>query len=290
MSDPIEDDQTLTSPLEGSPSRHEASVSPQARRARRARLAQLFVVATVVVVATIVVAIATGAGGGSAPSSSGPRASEVERGISSLLAGISQHANVLGRSEAPVTLRWFGDLECPFCKRFALGALPSIIGQWVRSGSLKIEYFSMETATRDLKVFSSQEVAALAAGIQDRLWNYIETFYHEQGEEGSGYVTDKYLEGLARQVPGLNRVVWAEDRYDPKLAARVAAEMRVAQEAGFTGTPSFLISRRGGRVIRLSPPSLTDPKPFDVAIEYLLDRSARAIPARFVPADLSKPS
>jgi protein-disulfide isomerase len=139
----------------------------------------------------------------------------------------------------------------------------------------------METATRDPKVFKAQEVAALAAGIQDKLWNYIETFYHEQGEEGSGYVTGKYLRGLAEQIAGLNESVWAEDRYDPALAARVAADMRVAAEARFTGTPSFLISRQGGSVTKLSSPSLTNPKLFNAAIEYLLGRgrAEKAIPA-----------
>jgi hypothetical protein len=242
-------------------------------------------VAAVVVAAIAVVAIT--AGGGSPPPSSGPPANQTERGIDSLLGGIPQSANTLGQPMAPVTLRWFGDLECPFCKEFTLGALPAIIRQWVRSGQLKIEYFSMQTATREPKTFKAQEVAALAAGMQNKMWNYVETFYHEQGEEGSGYVTEKYLQGIANQIAGLNKPLWVEDRHDPALESRLVTELRVAQRARFTGTPSFLISRRGGAIGRLSPRSLTDPKPFNVAIEYLLGRGRpRAIPAAFEPADL----
>jgi hypothetical protein len=51
----------------------------------------------------------------------------------------------------------------------------------VRGGELKIEYRSLETATREPEVFKAQQLAALAAGKQDRMWNFIETFYHEQG-------------------------------------------------------------------------------------------------------------
>jgi protein-disulfide isomerase len=259
----------------------EAPLLPQAgHHMPRARLVRLGILVALVAAAIVVLTLATTA---HSPflRPSGPAAGKVEQQIGALLAGIPQHANVLGQPKAPVTLRWFGDLECPFCKQFALGALPAIVRQWVRGGQLKIEYFSMETATRDPKVFKTQEVAALAAGMQDKLWNYIETFYHEQGEEGSGYVTGRYLQGLAGQIAGLNTSLWAEDRFNPALAARVAAEMRVAAEARFTGTPSFLISRQGGRVIKLASPSLTNPKPFDDAIEYLLNggKAEKAIPA-----------
>ena len=44
------------------------------------------------------------------------------------------------------------------------------------------------------------------------MWDYLELFYHEQGEEGSGYVTERYLRGLASQVPGLNLAAWSAAR------------------------------------------------------------------------------
>src|ERR1700685_2396304 len=77
----------------------------------------------------------------------------------------------------------------------ATQAPPSIIDSYVRNGKVKIEYRSMETATRDPDTFDIQQVAALAAGQQDKLWNFIELFYHEQGKEDSGYVTESFLQG-----------------------------------------------------------------------------------------------
>jgi protein-disulfide isomerase len=234
------------------------------------------------VVAAGIVTIAIATGSGRRPPESPPHPGDVVQTIDSLLAGIPQSSNTLGRAGAPVTLRWFGDLECPFCKEFTLGALPSIIQRWVRGGQLKIEYFSMETATREPKVFQKQEVAALAAGMQDKMWNYLETFYHEQGEEGSGYVTERYLRAIAAQVSGLNQTLWAEDRYDPTLPARLQAARMVARRAGFTGTPAFLIGRSGGVGVRFSPRSLTSPRPFDAAIEYLLDRGRPAGSSQYI--------
>src|SRR5438132_4702968 len=59
--------------------------------------------------------------------------------VSSLLAGIRQQGSTLGDPKAPVTLEYFADLQCPFCRRFTLLVLPSLIQRYVRSGELKIE-------------------------------------------------------------------------------------------------------------------------------------------------------
>jgi protein-disulfide isomerase len=236
---------------------------------RPKRLMRLAIVVAIVLIALAVVVI-TAAGSSSPPRPGSPHAITTARAVSALLAGIPQRSNTLGQPTARVTLRWYGDLECPFCKEFTLGALPSIVRRWVRGGQLKIEYLSMETATREQKVFQSQQVAALAAGLQDKMWNFIETFYREQGEEDSGYVTDHYLHGIAGQIPGLNVRLWSEDGHDPQLAAQVLAEGLAATRARFSGTPTFLIGASGATLRRFRPGTLTNPRPFEEAIEYLL--------------------
>ena len=186
-----------------------------------------------------------------------------------LLADIPQSANALGTATAPVTLRYFGDLECPFCRDYSLEVLPSIIQRWVRAGDLRIEYHALETATHEPEVFVAQQVAALAAGKQEKAWHFIETFYREQGEEGSGYVTDRFLEGIAREVPDLNLSQWNSDRGDRELANEIAADEQAAESAGLRGTPSFLIGRSSAAMTRFSP---TDQASFDAAIEELREK------------------
>jgi protein-disulfide isomerase len=187
--------------------------------------------------------------------------------IAALLADIPQSANALGLVTAPVTLQYFGDLECPYCRDFTLEALPSIISRWVRPGDLRIEYHALETATRAPELFVAQQVAALAAGKQAKAWEFIETFYREQGEEGSGYVTDRFLAGIASEIPGLNLSQWNRDRSDRQLVDEIAADERAAETAGLTGTPSFLIGRSAGARTQLAP---TDATSIDAAIEALL--------------------
>lgn len=191
--------------------------------------------------------------------------------ITALLAGIPQSANALGQPAAPVTLAYFADLQCPYCRAFSLEVLPSIIERWVRAGQLRIESHALRTATHAPEVFMAQQVAALAAGRQERAWYFIETFYAEQREENSGYVTDAHLQGIAGQVAGLDLARWDGDRRDPELASEIAGDERVAENAGLTGTPSFLIGASGGAMSRFLP---SDPTSFDAAIEGLLKGAA----------------
>ena len=274
MSSEVEDDEgdlTRKQRREQARAQRKALEEEQVASAKRkARLTQLGIVVAVVIVAVVAILIATGGGGSKkvAPHSSEANATVAE--VKTLIDGIPQSGNTLGDPNAPVTLQYFGDLECPICREFTLGALPSIIQKWVRTGKVKIEYHSLETATREPEVFKTQQVAAYAAGKQDKAWDFIETFYHEQGEEDSGYVTESYLQGIAQQVPGLDLTKWTGDRSDPELANEVEADKQKANDEGFTGTPSFLIGKTGGPAQKLEYQSLTEPTSFDEAIEKLL--------------------
>jgi protein-disulfide isomerase len=240
-----------------------------AQTAQRRRLIQLGGVAGVVVVIIAIILIATGSGGSkTAPAPKSAQANKAAGEVTALLQGIPQSGNTLGSPSAPVTIQYFGDLECPICKEFTLGALPTVIKKYVRTGKARIEYRSMQTATRERETFQTQQIAALAAGKQNLMWHYIELFYHEQGEEGTGYVTESYLQGLAAQVPGLNTSNWSAARGDPALANQVIGDAQAANQNGFTGTPSFLIGKTGGAMQKLEDPSLTASS-FEGAIEKL---------------------
>jgi len=237
---------------------------------RRRRLNQLAgtLVAGIVIVGVLVALMSNGSSTGIPRSSAQVKATVA--GVNALLAGIPQSGSTLGDPRAPVTLQYFGDLECPTCREFTLGALPALIRTYVRAGRLKIEYRSLQTATADSETFRTQQVAALAAGRQNRMWTFLELFYREQGEEGSGYVTERYLHELAGQVPGLDLAGWNASRNDSELAAIVAADARAARSAGLMSTPSFLVGKTMGAAHVLEYGSLTDPSSFDAAIERQL--------------------
>ena len=238
--------------------------------ARRTRLTRLGIVVAVVVAVIVVILIVTGGGSKKGIPKSTQAQNQTVSEVSSVVGGLPQNGHVIGSPTAPVTMVYYGDLQCPICREFTLGALPSIVQQWVRSGKLKIEYRALETATHEPEVFKTQQVAALAAGKQNKMWDFLELFYREQGEEATGYVTESYLQALAKQVPGLNLTQWTSDRNSPALASQVTNDTEAANNAGFTSTPAFQLGKSGGTLHTFEPGTFTDPAPYNAEIEKLL--------------------
>ncbi|MGO9976751.1 MAG: thioredoxin domain-containing protein [Solirubrobacteraceae bacterium] len=221
----------------------------RAERERRNRRLRTLGGVAVGVVVFVVVVIAIGSRG-SAPTGlqTGNKQKATEKLIDAELAGIPQSGAQLGNPKAPITTIYYGDLECSVCAAFTTGqdggALPQLISHQVKDGQVKIQYRSFCTATcsdAGQSLFKTQQVAALSAGRQHKFWYYTELFYQEQGAEGSGYVTQKFLNELAAQVPGLNISEWQADQKDPDLLAQVQADETDASAAGLQGTPTVLI-------------------------------------------------
>jgi protein-disulfide isomerase len=177
----------------------------------------------------------------------------------SLYSGIPQTGTTLGRADAPVTISVYEDFQCPFCGRFSREVLPLLVREHVETGGAKV-------VSRPLTFLGEDSLeaarAALAAGEQDLYWEYHSLLFENQGAENSGYVTDEFLEGLARQVPGLDLGAWNGSRVgdlDPELEeARSRARL-----SGVEATPTVVVSGPGGEK-RLS--GADDPEEISAAV------------------------
>jgi len=199
--------------------------------------------------ALVAVAIAVSSGGGgSSGLKTGTQASQTENQVDQLLSGISQSGTRLGNPKAPVTLTYYGDLECPICKQFTISSFSQLVANEVRAGKVQVVYKAFQTATQSASTFQNQQVAALAAGNQQRFWNYTELFYHQQGQEGTAYANETFLTGLAKQIPGLNQTKWQADRSAPALLSQVLAEGQAGSAAGVQGTPTLDFQGPKGKV------------------------------------------
>jgi protein-disulfide isomerase len=220
----------------------------RARRQRRLRMISGVVLGAVAVVA-IAIAISSG-GGGSSGLQTGAKLNQTKASVNGLLAGIPQSGSTLGSPTAQVTVTEFGDLQCPICRDFALSGEQQLISNEVRSGKVKLVYRSLETATGNgpnPSIFPTQQAAALAAGKQQRQWQYILLFYHQQGAENTNYVNDAFLNGLARQVSGLNYAQWSSDRQSSTLTGQVTADQQLAASKGFNSTPTLTVQGPKGQ-------------------------------------------
>ena len=259
-----------------------ASRKEQKEQARAARLEQerqaaaktkqrqrymLFGGAVSVAIVAIVVAIIISSGGSSPTGlQHGNHANQTYSQVNRLLTGIPQTGVTLGNPHAPVTLTYFGDLQCPICRDFTLSTFPQFVQGQVRTGHVKVRYRSFCTAScnntafsNPQQIFQTQQVAAYAAGKQRLFWDYLELFYHEQGQEGTAYVTPTFLDGLATQIPGLNLGTWKTDRGDPGLLSQVQGDERAAAAQSLTGTPTLIMTgRKGSETVQGSGGALPD--------------------------------
>ncbi|MBV9817243.1 MAG: thioredoxin domain-containing protein [Solirubrobacterales bacterium] len=220
----------------------------RAEKARRARRLQMLggVVALAVVLVVVAIVVSSGGSSSSAPATkpASPQARQAAATVGGVLTGIPQQGNTLGSPTAKVTMTEYGDLVCPVCRSFALGPEQQLIANEVRQGKVKIVYKALETAsqTANDQMFVPGQTAALAAGQQKLGWNYILLFYHEQGDETQSYVTDDFLDGLARQIPGLDYSRWSADRNSSSLVTQVRSDLQAAENASFDQTPTIVLS------------------------------------------------
>ncbi len=237
----------------------EAAAAANARRTRRTQMTIGIVVGVIVVLA---VGIAVSSGGGKSETGllTGTKSQALVAQVRSLLSGIPQSGATLGNPSAPVTMTYYGDLECPVCQAFTLqGGFPQLVGAEVRQGKVKVVYRSFETATHDPTTFKTQQVAALAAGQQNHFWDYTELFYHQQGQEDTGYVTEAYLRGIAQQIPGLDFSQWQSARSSQTLAAQVSSDTAAAAGANVDATPTLIFSGpKGSAAVQTGVPSYSD--------------------------------
>ncbi len=203
---------------------------------QRTRIMQLAAGAVFLAVVVVVILIVANSGS----NNSGGDASNLKeiKQVDSLVNGIPQAKMVLGQQNAPVELVEYGDLQCPVCKEYSEEILPAVIEKQIKNGEAKLIF-------RNFTIIGPQSpdagAATIAAGMQGRGWDYLELFYRNQGEENSGYVTDEFMEAIAKGAGVKDLAKWNKDRKSKAVKQEVTDTTGQAETFGFTGTPSFAI-------------------------------------------------
>lgn len=208
-----------------------------AQLARKRRVQYLSIAAfgaLAVIVALIVISQSGGDDNSDTPTSAANVKGVAQ--VNSELAGLSQSGQTLGDSNAPVTLTEFGDPQCTACKAFSEQIAPSVVASEVKTGNVKFVYQPYLIIGPDSKPAMK---AILAAGEQDRFWNFLQLFYANQGAENSGFVTDEFLTSIAKAAGVSDINAWDDSRNSSKWDAVIAKGTADAEGFGFNGTPSL---------------------------------------------------
>jgi protein-disulfide isomerase len=218
----------------------------KAARAKRLKLILGSVGAAALIVAVAIAISQSGGKGGDAGHITG--ASEVDDSLK----GIRQDGPTLGVAKAGVTITEFGDLQCPACKAFADSELDALINDVVKPGKAKLVFENLNIIGPDSE---SASKGALAAAEQQRYWQFIELFYRNQGIENSGYVTDEFLEAVAKAAGVPDIAKWSRSRRSDAFDSELAATQSKADKLGISSTPSFRVVGPNGKVATPSEPT-----------------------------------
>lgn len=243
----------------------EAREASAAAADRRKRRVILLVASTVAALAVVGILIAVSqSGGGDESGLGGGESIAGVRDVAQRFRGIPQEGATLGDPDAPATMIEFVDLQCPFCAEYTRDSLPTVIDKYVRPGKINIELRPISIIGPDS---STAAGGAAAAAQRNRIWQFVDLFYLNQGQENSGYVTDDFLRSIARGsgVSGNAVVAASKTPESIPLLRQSAAE---AQQAGINSTPSFLL-RKGSDVQGIAVSSF-EPAEFTAALDEAL--------------------
>ena len=164
-------------------------------------------------------------------------------GSQEMFAGLPQDGTSLGREETPVTIRLYEDFQCPACGQFARETWPDLVERLVKPGEVRLVSETLAFLGPDSL---STARAAIAAGEQDRYWQYAYLLFENQGRENSGYATDEFLRNLAQKTEGLDVGEWEEVQDAGFVEKELQAVQQRANSDGVEGTPTLVISGPGG--------------------------------------------
>ena len=156
----------------------------------------------------------------------------------SLFAGIPQSGTTLGNPKAPVTVTEYADLQCPYCQQFTTTQLPSVVQDYVRTGKARLVFRNLTFIGPDS---GKAGRFAAAAGMQNKLWDFIDRFYANQQTENSGYVTPGFLRKVAAEVRGLNVGKAFTDSRQASTLTALNSAATAARIDGVNSTPTFVI-------------------------------------------------
>jgi protein-disulfide isomerase len=223
--------------------REEREAEERQKQRRKRRLWQVGATLAVAIV-IVVIAIAVSSSGGNDTKVTKKETTSTE----SLFTGIAQNGITLGNPQAKVTIYEFADLQCPFCRQYTTTVFPQLVNKYVKPGKVKMVWRNLTFIGPD-SVTAAR--AASAAGTQNKLWDFADLFYKNQGTENTGYVTDKFIEQIATSAGAdINKL--KADQSSPVVEQQLGEAQNLAQQYGINSTPSFLIQVGNGKLQKLN--------------------------------------
>lgn len=163
---------------------------------------------------------------------------------------IAPHNPVIGEPNAPVTLVYWFDYQCPYCKAVDVGgipqipiepAMPTLVRDYVETGKLKIVFKDYAFLGPDSTTAALYKNAVWEL-YPDKFYEWHEAMFEAQDEEHGGFGDEASILALIRTISGLDaerlkaKVAEKRDTY----LALIAEDQAEGASFGIQGTPGFI--------------------------------------------------
>ncbi|MFM2330529.1 MAG: hypothetical protein RLZZ26_36 [Candidatus Parcubacteria bacterium] len=158
----------------------------------------------------------------------------------------------IGQANAPVTIAFWSDFQCPYCKAFETGgvpqitigaAMPDILKNYVETGKVKIVFKDFAFLGKD-SITGGEYSRAVWKLYPSQYFTWRTAMYNAQDQEGDkGFGNAATIDTLDATISGIDAAAVAADvkanasTYDAMLTADKAE----AAKLGVSATPSFII-------------------------------------------------
>jgi len=149
----------------------------------------------------------------------------------------------IGQASAPVTIAFWSDFQCPYCKRFELDTLPQIVKDYVDTGKVKIVMMDFAFLGND-SITGGEYSRSVWKLYPAQYFAWRTAMYNAQDQEGDqGFGNAASIDKLDATITGIDAAKVAADVKANKGAydAEMESDKAEAQKAGIGATPSFVI-------------------------------------------------
>lgn len=144
---------------------------------------------------------------------------------------VTEQDRVEGPANAPVMILEFSDFQCPYCK-VAAETIKQVLAAYPDRVKLIYRNFPLTTVHADAQYAAE---AAECAGDQGKFWEMSDALFAHQDK-----LDKNSINNYARNL-GLDAKKFGDCLSSGKFTAKIAADVKSANDYGITGTPSFFV-------------------------------------------------
>jgi protein-disulfide isomerase len=153
-------------------------------------------------------------------------------------------------------MEMFIDVQCPVCQNYETTYLPTVVRQYIRTGKVQLHLQPWAFLGGQGSQSFSGRYGVIAAGAQNKAFEYAKVLYDNQGTEESGWLSGQMMANIAASVTGLRLDAWRTDTNSSGARAVAAKVDKLATKVGVTGTPTILVGCAGGKLHDIVGPTV----------------------------------